>query len=1084
MSSPSILKALHEIVILAAGRAATQDELDLMLSLEGNGNWAPLINVINSFMSNLAESSGSAALVEAMALNGTGVTISDAAAAAKAASIRSGETTWADYFIENIFDVGDAGKTLDNRAEAAYGFATDLATAGKSSFYVGSSVIGSVTNIIQGVTGTAASLTKATSGLDSLVTALSAEGIASKLVDGYISGGSVGTDTDGDGILAADEILTTTDADGNFTLPADSGAGKLLAFGGTDNMTGKAFQGLLSAPVGSTVINPITTVLQAVVDSGKSISEANTIVQKTFGLPADSNPVSYDPLSVLADTGATSEQKTAALGAQSKALQVSNVIVQASAAMKSGSGDTTQSSAAIAVTNAIATNVITSAEAGAGIDLTNTATLSSIIETAATEAGETDVAVQASKLASIASASNRSAEDATTIEALAKVAVVSQGDVVTAIEAAVTSGDELDTVVDSYSEESLATAVEAAEAGTIFQTKEVDKSEGTDAANGADTDTETDAGSGTGGTGGTGGVAPVFTFDASAAAATAGTKIVTLTTIETVVAPPPDGDFTVTSDSVTNPVTSVGWTGGTNTLTLTLTNFIKNNATVTVAYVTDAPDQTVTVTNDGTLPTVSAVSSTSDDGSYSAGSVIPVKVTFSEAVLVDTSGGIPTLTLETGTTDQTATYASGTGTTELVFNYTVQSGDASSKLAYTGTNALALASGTIKDTAGNAATLTLATVGAANSLSANKNLVIDNVNPTLSAQAAIAGTKTVTLTTSEAVTGSPAVGDFAVISNSVNNPVTAVAVSGTAVTLTLTNFIENSATVTVGYTKSSVAGNQLRDAAGNGLATLGSAATVVVTNDAAAPTVAGVTSTKADGSYTVGDLIPVTVTFSETVLVDTSGGTPTLTLETGTSDRTATYASGTGTTELVFNYTVQSGDASSKLAYTGTNALALASGTIEDTAGNTATLTLASVGAANSLSGNKSLVIDGIVPTFRTSTGDTSPANGGTLTGTGGTFPNIVLDFSEAIQSIAGVVLTDNISITTPTGGGDKVVGFTATIVSGNLVIDIDETDTDISSSVNQQLYIDIDASTLSDSAGNSVVEVVGVSSYSLIATL
>ena len=41
MSTPTILKALHEIVVLAAGRAATQDELDLLLALEGNGDWAP-----------------------------------------------------------------------------------------------------------------------------------------------------------------------------------------------------------------------------------------------------------------------------------------------------------------------------------------------------------------------------------------------------------------------------------------------------------------------------------------------------------------------------------------------------------------------------------------------------------------------------------------------------------------------------------------------------------------------------------------------------------------------------------------------------------------------------------------------------------------------------------------------------------------------------------------------------------------------------------------------------------------------------------------------------------------------------------
>ncbi len=185
MSTPAIQKALHEIVILAAGRAATQDELDLMLSLEGTGNWAPLINVINSFMSNLAESSGSEAIVKAMALNGTGVTLSDADATAKAASIDGGDTTWADYFIENIFDVEDAGKVLDNRAEAAYEFTTDLVTVDKSSFYAGSSVISSVTNMIQGVTGTAASVTNATAGLDALVAALSAEGIASKLVDVY-----------------------------------------------------------------------------------------------------------------------------------------------------------------------------------------------------------------------------------------------------------------------------------------------------------------------------------------------------------------------------------------------------------------------------------------------------------------------------------------------------------------------------------------------------------------------------------------------------------------------------------------------------------------------------------------------------------------------------------------------------------------------------------------------------------------------------------------------------------------------------------------------------------------------------------
>ena len=47
-------------------------------------------------------------------------------------------------------------------------------------------------------------------------------------------------------------------------------------------------------------------------------------------------------------------------------------------------------------------------------------------------------------------------------------------------------------------------------------------------------------------------------------------------------------------------------------------------------------------------------------------------------------------------------------------------------------------------------------------------------------------------------------------------------------------------------------------------------------------TITAVASETADGSYTTGDVINLTVGFSETVLVDTSSGTPTLQLETGT----------------------------------------------------------------------------------------------------------------------------------------------------------------------------------------------------------
>ena len=84
-----------------------------------------------------------------------------------------------------------------------------------------------------------------------------------------------------------------------------------------------------------------------------------------------------------------------------------------------------------------------------------------------------------------------------------------------------------------------------------------------------------------------------------------------------------------------------------------------------------------------------------------------------------------TLQLETGSNNRTINYVSGSGSSTLSFNYTVQSGDASSDLDYTSTSALALNSGSIKDGAGNVATLTLPSPGAAGSLGANKGIVID-----------------------------------------------------------------------------------------------------------------------------------------------------------------------------------------------------------------------------------------------------------------------------------------------------------------------------------------------------------------------
>ena len=99
--------------------------------------------------------------------------------------------------------------------------------------------------------------------------------------------------------------------------------------------------------------------------------------------------------------------------------------------------------------------------------------------------------------------------------------------------------------------------------------------------------------------------------------------------------------------------------------------------------------------------------------------MINLSVGFSEAVLVDTTSGTFTLQLETGSTDRYATYSSGSRSSTLTFQYTVQAGDNTADLDQLSSTALAINGGTITDTVGNPAILTLAEPGAAGSIGVN-----------------------------------------------------------------------------------------------------------------------------------------------------------------------------------------------------------------------------------------------------------------------------------------------------------------------------------------------------------------------------
>jgi hypothetical protein len=132
--------------------------------------------------------------------------------------------------------------------------------------------------------------------------------------------------------------------------------------------------------------------------------------------------------------------------------------------------------------------------------------------------------------------------------------------------------------------------------------------------------------------------------------------------------------------------------------------------------------------------TVTNVTSSTANSAYKGGSAISIQVTFSAAVTVT---GTPQLKLETGLNDRVLSYAlgAGSGTNTLTFSYNVsaQFQENSADLDYVSTTALVLNGGTIKDGSGTDAILALPSPGAAGSLGANKNIVIDTNPPKVSA---------------------------------------------------------------------------------------------------------------------------------------------------------------------------------------------------------------------------------------------------------------------------------------------------------------------------------------------------------------
>ncbi|MFC4864763.1 Ig-like domain-containing protein [Pseudomonas sp. MAHUQ-62] len=419
---------------------------------------------------------------------------------------------------------------------------------------------------------------------------------------------------------------------------------------------------------------------------------------------------------------------------------------------------------------------------------------------------------------------------------------------------------------------------------------------------------------------------------------------------------------------------------------------------------------TLAITVNPINPVITDIGVSNPDGGYKVGDVITVTISFDQTVIVDTSGGVPSLLLETGLLDRAATYVSGSGSNTLTFSYTVQAGDLSADLDYQSTGALALNGGSIRNAGNATAILTLPTTGGADSIAGQHGIVIDGVAPQVTSVSVPANGTYVagqnldfTVNLSEAVIvdtigGTPRIsitldGGGTVFANYLSGSGT----SALVFRLTVSSGQLDTNGISVGGAIQANGGT-LRDGVGNDANTTlnNVASTTGVRVDAVVPVVGSV-SVPVGIPYNAGDTLTFVVNASEAVIVN---GVPRLSLDIGGTTVFANYVAGSGTSTLVFQYTIQAGDNDANgIAVTG---LVSNGGSLLDAAGNAMTLTLNSVGDTSGV------IVDTVAPNPSGIVSvDPSPTNAGSV--------RYTVTFSE---DVSGVDLGDFTLVTTGSAGG------------------------------------------------------------------
>lgn len=327
------------------------------------------------------------------------------------------------------------------------------------------------------------------------------------------------------------------------------------------------------------------------------------------------------------------------------------------------------------------------------------------------------------------------------------------------------------------------------------------------------------------------------------------------------------------------------------------------------------------------------------NSTYYIGQAINITAVYTQAVTITGTPRIP-IALTTGGPVY-ATYVSGTGTTNILFRYTVAEGtDDTNGIVIT--SPMELSGGTIKGAGNIDANLSFTPPSTPSVRVSGIRPTVTSVTPPANATYLTGANMDFVVNFSEAVTvgGTPTTNLLLNLTVGVT-PRTAAYISGSGSTALTFRYVVDVADadtdgITVGTLLVNAPGYITDGISTNNLATVTFSApnTSGVLVNATVPSIALV-SAPASATYLLGQNIDFTVDFSEAVTVV---GSPTLSLTVGATPRTATYLSGSGTTSLVFRHTVQTGDVDSD-GIAMSSPVALSGGTIRSSNGVNATLT-------------------------------------------------------------------------------------------------------------------------------------------------